>query len=210
MSATINKTQGYSINSPAFCALPKKYRMVGDSLVRGPHPSVTDVFKLKKEGVTQIYDFRHIDLRGLKFIERLACKFAGIDYIRMPFSYLTGKYPKKSDYEMISKSVRDNADKGGKTLFHCKSGTHRTALMSAFYAITEGKPVKDCITADGRYPEKVDKVIREQVLDTNFFSRNRADTTTKNPLKRMKNIYNNRVEKATKKAFNMFVDFVSL
>ena len=82
--------------------------------------------------------------------------------------------------------------------------------MSAYYAITKGKSVIDCVTPDGKYPELVEKVMREQIIDTNFFSRNRVDTQTKNPLKRMKNIYNNRVEKATREAFNMFVDFISV
>ncbi len=210
MSTTINSKRGYCLNSPAFTALPKKYKMVDSALLRGPRPGVIDVFRLKDEGVTQIYDFRHLSGGGLKFIERIACKLAGIKYIRKPFSFLEGKYPAKSDYDTISKSVSENAKCGGKTLFHCNSGTHRTALMSAYYMITKGKPVKDCVTPDGKYPELVENTMREQIINTNFFSRNRVDTQTKNPFRRIKNIYNNRVEKATRNAFNMFVDFVSV
>lgn len=210
MSTTINSKQGYLGCSPSFTSLPKKYKMVDSSLLRGPHPSVIDVFKLKDEGVTQIYDFRHLSGGGLKFIEKIACKLAGIEYIRKPFSFLEGKYPTGEDYSSIAKSVAQNSEKGGKALFHCNSGTHRTSLMSAYYAITKGKPVINCVTSDGKYPELVEKVMKEQIVDTNFFSRNRVDTQTKNPLKRMKNIYNNRVEKATRKAFNMFVDFISV
>ena len=208
--STTRINRGYNVNSPNFTALPKKYKFVDNTLLRGPHPSICDVFRLKKEGVTQIYDFRHVSVRGMKFAERFACRIAGIKYIRKPFSFLTGKYPSKLDYETISKSVADNGKNGGKTLFHCRSGTHRTSLMSAFYQITKGKPVKECISSDGKYSETVEKVMNDQIKNTNFFSRNRVDITTKNPFKRMKNIYNNRVEKATKTAYNMFVDFISV
>lgn len=210
MSTTININTTNSKQNVTFRALPKKYSKVDDGLIRGPHPSFNDVFELKKEGVTQIYDFRHISIRGSKFLEKLACKLTGIKYIRRPFSFLTGHYPTKADYQAIAESVKTNKENGGKTLFHCNSGTHRTALMSAFYDITKGNPVKDCVLSDGQYPIRVEEAIAKNITNTNFFSRNRVDTTTKNPFKRMKNIYNNRVEKATKKAYNQFVDFISL
>ena len=54
------------INPTTFCALPKKYEIVDDYLIRGPHPCFCDVFTLKKEGVNQIYDFRHKRLKLLQ------------------------------------------------------------------------------------------------------------------------------------------------
>ena len=200
----------YNNKSTYFKALPSKFHKVDELLIRGPHPNFFDVFELKKEGVTQIYDFRHVDIRGFKFIERFACKLAGIKYIRRPFSFLTNKYPTKSDYESIAKSVKDNGENGGKTLFHCNSGTHRTALMSAFYQITKGKTIEQSVKSNTNYSEDVNIAILDNVTNTNYFSRNRVDTTTKNPLKRIKNIYNNRIQKATQKAFLDFIDIVSV
>ena len=184
--------------------------MVDNLLVRGPRPHFRDIFKLKEEGVTQIYDFRHVDIRGCKFIEKFACKMAGIKYVRRPFSFLTNRYPTKSDYEDISKSVKTNGVNGGKTLFHCNSGTHRTALMSAFYEITKGETLENSVRLNPDYSERVNDSIRRQVTNTNYFSRNRVDTTTKNPIKRMMNIYNNKVQTATRRAFEQFVDIVSV
>ena len=120
-------------------ALPPKYKAVDNYLVRGPHPNVFDIIKLKKEGINKIYDFRQIGVRGFKWIERLACYFTGIDYNRKPYSFLRGEFPSQEEYEKIANEVRLNGENGGKTLFHCNSGTHRTSLMTAFYEITKGK-----------------------------------------------------------------------
>lgn len=104
----------------------QKFQTVDKYLIRGPRPTVREVFQLKKQGVTQIYDFRHKSFRGMKFMERIACKLTGIKYIRKPFSFLQGNTPKLQDYEEIAKSVKQNGKRGGKTFFHCNSGKHRT------------------------------------------------------------------------------------
>ena len=191
-----------------FKALPEKFKVVDEYLIRGPHPSPVDIFKLKKEGVNQIYDFRHYSLRGFKFIEQFFCRIAGIKYIRRAFSYLDGKYPRLKDYEAVASAVAQNGKNGGKSLFHCNSGTHRTALMSAFYDITKGEGLGAAFKQEG-YTERLARVLKEQVTDTRFFSRNRVDITTKNPIKRAKNKFNNRVTEATQKAYYRFIDMLT-
>ena len=204
----INNVYDKNINTRvSFCALPKKYKAVDKYLIRGPHPGIRDIFRLKKEGVTQIYDFRHVGYRGFKFVERLACKYAGIEYIRRPFSFLRGQYPQLGDYEAISKSVKENGKKGGKTLFHCNSGTHRTSLMSAFYRITEGEPLESCNKNAG-FREKVDKILSEEIADAHYFSRNRIVTDIHNPVAYILNKFNNRVQNATQRAYDLFVGIV--
>ena len=56
-------------SKPLFVTKLRDYRNVDDYLIRGGAPSVRDLIRLKNEGVTQIYDFRHDSRRGLKFIE---------------------------------------------------------------------------------------------------------------------------------------------
>ena len=204
----IKNTYDNDINrGGSFCALPKKYKVVDKSLIRGPHPNICDIFRLKKEGVTQIYDFRHYGLRGFKTVEKLACKVAGIQYKRRAFSFLEGNYPILADYESISKSVKQNGEKGGITLFHCNSGTHRTSLMSAFFRITKGEPISKCKTKPG-YHDDIDRIIQEEVADAHYFSRNKLKTKAMNPIIRMMNIFNNNVQNATQKAYDMFMDIV--
>lgn len=195
-------------NKKHFGTLPKKYKVVDDYLIRGPHPHIYDVFKLKKEGVNRIYDFRHEGIRGFKWIERLACKITGIEYKRQPYSFLEGKFPTQDDYERISREVLINGKNGGKTLFHCNSGTHRTALMSAFYDITKGKPLEICKKENTNFKETVDKNIKKHIVEMMFFSRNKVIISTKNPIIKAKNIFNNMVEEATNKAYNFFMDMM--
>ena len=90
------RAQNHTYNSPTFQALPEKYKEVDKYLIRGPHPHIKDVFTLKKEGINKIYDFRHYGLRGFKWIERLACKAAGVEYIR--------KQKTKSNIKLINQN----------------------------------------------------------------------------------------------------------
>ncbi|MCR5266110.1 MAG: hypothetical protein K6E29_05895 [Cyanobacteria bacterium RUI128] len=194
-------------NSVTFGALPKKYKVVDECLIRGPHPHVWDVYRLKKEGVTQIFDFREKSLKGFKFAERLACKLFGIDYTRIKYSFLHEMFPTAKDYSYIAQKVQENGKKGGITLLHCNSGTHRTALMSAFYKITKGEPLEECMKRPD-YKETVQEAVKEHILDTNFFSRNQIIDHTRNPIKKLQNRFNNKVDKGIRRAFAEFMDFL--
>ena len=138
MNITPINTQPTS-NNLTFARLPQNFQKVDDFLIRGPHPNLYDLYQLKKEGITEIYDFRHKGIRGFKFIEKSACNVLRIKYTRKPYSNLHGEYPTIQEFEQIAQSVAKNGERGGKTLFHCNSGRHRTAHMSAFYELTKGK-----------------------------------------------------------------------
>ena len=92
-------------------------------------------------------------------------------------------------------------------LFHCNSGTHRTSLMAAFFKITKGKPLEECKNNEN-FNEIVNDAVEEEITNSRFFSRNKVDTNTKNPLKLMKNTFNNKVEEVTRKAYYMFMDMM--
>ena len=53
--------------------------------------------------------------------------------------------PEKTVFENVAYDVKQNGLNGGRTLFHCNSGRHRTAHMSTFYALTKGEPLKQVI-----------------------------------------------------------------
>lgn len=115
--------------------LSNKYKNVDNYLLRGPHPGISDLIELKNAGITQIYDFRHKSVRGFKFIEKYICNELGINYIRYPFSYLKGEYPSIAEFQEIAHNVKLTGQNGGKTLFHCNSGSHRTAHMAAYLSL---------------------------------------------------------------------------
>ncbi len=187
--------------------LSAKYKEVDNYLIRGPHPGISDLIELKNAGVNQIYDFRHVGVRGFKFVEKYFCKELGINYIRTPYSYLEGKYPTMNDFDSVAKSVKRNGENGGKTLFHCNSGSHRTAHMAAFYDLTGGESIEKVYlqTTPVSYADKVQKVLKKHFYNQKYFNRIIKDESTLNPITRLKNHFNNRVVKATELAHSSFV-----
>lgn len=99
-------TNNYN-NTLSFQALPKKYSVVDECLIRGSHPHVMDVFRLKKEGINQIYDFRENSYKGFKFAEKIACKLLGIKYIRIKYSFYT-------NYSLQQKIIQELQDRSKK------------------------------------------------------------------------------------------------
>lgn len=205
-------SNNYSYNKPpysgnsAFKALPPKYSKVDEYLIRGPHPSVTNLFRLKKEGVNQIFDFRHFGVRGFKFIEKYACKLMGIKYTRVPYSNLYGQYPDKTLFESVASRVKENGIAGGKTLMHCNSGRHRTAHFSAFYDLTKGEPL-DSVKASHKndYPKLVNKALKSQIFDKNYFSRTKMEYKGLNFFKLLFAKRNNKILDGINKAHALFL-----
>ncbi len=191
--------------------LSAKYKDVDNYLIRGPHPRISDLIELKNAGVNQIYDFRHVGMRGFKFIEKYFCKELGINYIRAPYSYLEGKYPTKDDFAAVAQNVKRNGEKGGKTLFHCNSGSHRTAHMAAFYDLTRGESIEKVYSQTDpiSYADKVQNVLEKHFYSQKYFSRSIKDEKTLNPITRLKNIFNNRVIKGTELAHSSFLAIIT-
>jgi len=190
--------------------LPSKYKKVDPYLIRGASPSVPDLFKLKKAGVTQIYDFRHRGPFGAKFIERYLSKALGIKYQRMPFSFLYHQLPSLNDFENVAKSVKQNGEQGGITLFHCNSGRHRTAQMAGFYYLTRGETLAEYRkTHCFQYRGRVLEMMCNQIYDADYFNRKPKNEHTLNPILNLLNTRNNRIVEAVKyaqkKYYELFV-----
>ncbi|MGN1154023.1 MAG: hypothetical protein ACI4S3_08330 [Candidatus Gastranaerophilaceae bacterium] len=209
LSDNYTNSNQFHMHSIKFKALPNQYSKVDEYLIRGKHPSVRDLFCLKKEGVNQIYDFRHISTYGFKFIEKYLCKIMGIKYIRIPYSNLYGNYPDKGTFEKISAQVKQNGINGGKTLFHCNSGSHRTSHFSAFYSLTNGDSLDVAKKRlNGLYQFRVSKVIKEQILDKNYFSRKKINYRGLNFIKRIWVNRNNKIYDSLNKAQVKFISMI--
>lgn len=170
----------------AFKALPIKYSEVDDFLIRGPHPSISDLILLKKEGVTQIYDFRHKETISTKIIEKVACKILGIKYNQEPYHELYQNKSVAEAFEEIAKSVVQNGEQGGKTLFHCNSGRHRTAHMSAFYELTKGKQTLEEVrlALGEKFGERVKGIVHTQIPSRTYRNRSIITYDGLNPITR--------------------------
>lgn len=190
--------------------LSNKYSIVDDYLIRGPHPNINQLLALKKMGVTQIYDFRHVGVRGFKFVEKYLCRELGIEYKRYPFSYLNKQLPGLDNFEEIAKSVKLNGQQGGKALFHCNSGSHRTAHMAAFYELTKGEPLKKVMNENiVQFADRLNSVLERHFYQKKYFNRNYLDEKTLNPVKYFRNKFNNRVKQATELAHASFLSIIT-
>ena len=190
---------------PLFVPKIRGYYRVDNYLIRGGAPSVRNLIALKKEGVNQIYDFRHSNKRGLKFIEAIVAKLLGMDYRRRKFSFFTNQGPKLADFEEVAAAIKQNGKKGGKTLLHCNSGRHRTGQMVAFYELTHGETLAKTKDMYPRtYPLRAKILLDRLKNDGNYFSRSYIENLSMNPIKRMFQKRNNKVFESTKRAFDDF------
>lgn len=161
-------------------------------------------------GVNQIFDFRHIGVIGFKFVEKYLCRELGIEYKRYPYSYLHKQYPGLDQFEQISKSVKSNGENGGKTLFHCNSGSHRTAHMAAFYDLTKGEPLHKVMQNNvEQFADNLSKIIEKHFYQKKYFTRELRNEKTINPVKYFRNKFNNRVKHAIEVAHASFLSIVT-
>lgn len=193
------------LNPTSFQAIPKGYTKIDDYLIRGPHPSVKTLLALKKEGVNQVYDFRHVGCVGFKFIEKAFCKLLGISYIRMPFSSLYHNNPTLPDFERVAAAVKLNGEQGGKTFLHCNSSRHRTAHFATFYCVTKGQPLSK-VAQQPDYVSRVERAVKEQILERNYFSRQFKKYDGFNPIKRFYTKINNQYAVELSYAHAEFLD----
>lgn len=192
-------------SKPLFVRKVRGYCRVDDYLIRGGAPSIKDLIALKKEGVNQIYDFRHDSMRGLKFIEVITGKLLGMDYRRRKFSFFTNQGPKLADFEEVASAIKQNGEKGGKTLLHCNSGRHRTGQMVAFYELTHGETLAKTKEMYPRtYPLRAKILLDRLKNDGDYFSRSYIENFSMNPIKRIFQKRNNKVFESTQRAFDDF------
>lgn len=202
MRVSAPKTHNFN---PTFQGVPPRFQKVDNFLIRGPRPSLSDLIELKKEGVNQIYDFRHKSMRSWNLVEKVACWFMNIKYKRKAYSNL-GEYPQVVDFENIAQSVAQNGESGGKTLFHCNSGLHRTAHMAAFYRLTKGKASLDVTKQKlgEKYKETATSILKSEVVHKGYYSRKFDKYTGKNPIKHFLASMNNYYVKAIKRGQELF------
>lgn len=108
---------------------PNRHK-VSEKLWRSSQPTPLQISLMKNDGIKSI-----INLRGARdcasfYLERDACKKAGIELINFPVN--SRQPPKREVIEKLEELFR-NAPYP--TLMHCKAGADRVGLMSALYLI---------------------------------------------------------------------------
>lgn len=113
----------------SFTSLPRFQKKVDERLIRGravicPYR----LYKMKKEGITQIIDLRNTSLTMP--LEKFFCRLFGLKYVNQKFSHRSAKLPNKDFFERTNDLIIKN---NGKTYMHCAYGFHRTGICVAFY-----------------------------------------------------------------------------
>ena len=115
---------------------------VDNKLFRGPKPWPWDIYKLKKLGVTEIYDLMNRQRLGEKYI----CNLFGIKYIDIPTSITDYKFIEKEHIQKITDGIMKNPNK---SYIHCSRGRHRTGIAVAGYdMIANKKPFLEVLNKD--------------------------------------------------------------
>ncbi len=124
---------------------------------------------------------------------------------RFNFSFFTNKGPKLADFEEVASAIKENGEKGGKTLLHCNSGRHRSGQMVAFYELTRGETLaKTKEVYPKTYPLRAQIILNRLKNDGNYFSRSYIENLSRNPIIRHFQKYNNKVFESTKRALDDF------
>jgi tyrosine-protein phosphatase SIW14 len=103
---------------------------VNEHLYRGAQPHLTDLFELKKLGITTIIDLR-AESSALADLERIRAELLGMRFLRIPIGGFST--PDNSD---LAQFFRVLSDSPPQTIFiHCEFGEDRTGVMIASYRI---------------------------------------------------------------------------
>lgn len=109
---------------------PDNYHKIDKYLSRSAQPSKKGLKWLKKQGVTDIINFRTMGIPDITFDEEKVVKSLGMNYHNIPSISM---YPKQ---ENIGKflDIMEGAKQNGKWVhIHCKQGADRTGMYSYIY-----------------------------------------------------------------------------
>jgi protein tyrosine/serine phosphatase len=91
--------------------------------------SISDIRKVKNQGVTQVIDLRNSATFG-SGIEKILCRIFGIKYVHCRFSHRSKTIPDTDFFEHINNIIISNKDR---SYVNCQYGQHRTGLVVAAY-----------------------------------------------------------------------------
>lgn len=109
---------------------PQNYKKIDDTLSRSAQVNKSNIRWLKGKGVTDIINFRTMEVPGLNFDEKAYIESKGMLYHSIPS---VSMFPKKENVGKFLDIVEGVKKKGGKLHIHCKQGADRTGMYSYIY-----------------------------------------------------------------------------
>ena len=115
---------------------PQNYKVIDNVVSRSAMPTSERNMKwLKKQGVTDIVNFRISGSLGKNARERDIAEKYGIRYHHIPTDV---RHPSEHQVGKFLDIVEDVERKGGKLDIHCRDGKDRTGMYSWIYKQTHG------------------------------------------------------------------------
>lgn len=113
-----------------FTGCPDNYAKIDNYVSRSAQPQKEDFVWLKKQGVTDIFNFRTMTVSGIGFDEKTEVEKLGMKYHNIPS---VTRHPKEENIDTFLKEIDEVKQKGGKAHIHCKAGADRTGMYAFIY-----------------------------------------------------------------------------
>ncbi len=124
-----------SLHRINFKSIPPNYSVIDNYLSRSAQPDKSGFCWLKKQGVTDIINFRTMYADKIGFNEKDAVEKLGMKYHQIP---TITKSPQPEKVEEFLDLVDNIKKSGGKGHIHCFAGADRTGLYAFIYKMKMG------------------------------------------------------------------------
>lgn len=152
------------ISAVTFLGQPNNYSKIDNVVSRSAQPLKDDFSFLKKQGVTDVLNFRTMFVSAVDFDEKTLVEKSGMKYHNIPS--ITSKPEEKNILEFLNivKNVKEN---NGKLHIHCKAGADRTGMYAFIYKTINKIGTMDANIAEWiarghntiKYPDLIQKTI---------------------------------------------------
>jgi len=119
----------------SFLGMPLNYSKIDNNVSRSAQPMKEDFVWLKKQGITDVINFRYMTEPGIDFDEQKIVEELGMKYHRIPSR--TSK-PTEENIRKFVSTIDEIIQNGGKPHIHCKAGADRTGMYSFIYKTIRG------------------------------------------------------------------------
>ena len=113
-----------------FYGQPQNYAIIDKYVSRSAQPQKEDLLWLKKQGVTDIFNFRTMFKSAINFDEKEEVEKLGMRYHNIPS--ITSK-PSESNVDRFLSEIDAIIASNGKAHIHCMAGADRTGMYSLIY-----------------------------------------------------------------------------
>ena len=123
------------ITKISFKGAPSNFHIIDSNTLRSAQPDQNEFLWLKKQGVTDVINFRTYKNLSAPFDEKSVVTSLGMNYHSISSETA---HPKIENVKKFLGIVNDVKARKGKVLFHCYHGSDRTGMYALIYHMKNG------------------------------------------------------------------------